>query len=36
MKLRQIYRAVAVIPADDARKNNMKNGLELTSELTSK
>ena len=36
IKLRQIYREVAVIPADGRLQNYMENGWELTSELTSK
>ena len=36
MKLRQIYREVAVITANVACKNYMENGWELTSALTSK
>ena len=36
IKLRQIYRAVAVITADVACKATWKNGWELTPELTSK
>ena len=36
IKLRQIYREVAVITADVAYKTYMGNGWELKSELTSK
>ena len=36
MKLRQIYRAIAEVPADGACNITWKNGWELMSELMSK